>query len=159
VRAIVDHLAAWFRSPPWAAVRVAPPAPRTRLGKRRAVVMTDQDVRRLGAVAAVYEGTDPDGAARLRSAVAAAKATLAAKIPRSTVTMNSRIVLRERSGHEREVSLVYPWDARGDKVSVASALGCALLGTSVGDAVEEGRRAFTVASIPYQPEAAGDHHL
>ncbi len=158
VRAFVDHLAAWFRSPPWERPRTARPSlPRAR--KRRPVVMTEQDVRRLGAVAAVYDDVDADGAARLRGAIAAAKVTLASKIPRSTVTMNSRLVLREPSGHEREVSLVYPWDARGDKVSVSSALGEQLLGASVGAAIVDGRRSFTVASIPYQPEAAGDHHL
>lgn len=157
VRAFVEHVAEWFRAPPWRAA--ATPRPARKARAERTVIMTEQDVRRLGAVAALYEEVDPEGAARVSRAVASAKVTLAAKVPRTTVTMSSRVVLRDGHGREREVSLAYPWDARGERVSVASELGAALLGASVGKRIADGGARLTVASIPYQPEAAGDHHL
>jgi DNA-binding transcriptional LysR family regulator/transcription elongation GreA/GreB family factor len=161
VRAFVDHLAACFRRPPWA--DAAPPAPPPRAAKRprRAVVipMVEQDVRRLEEVASLYADVDERGAARLRDALARTKGLPASKIPRSTVTMNSRVKCRDAAGAERELSLVYPWDARGDRVSVLSPLGCELLGASIGHSIADGDRVFCVVSIPYQPEAAGDHHL
>jgi regulator of nucleoside diphosphate kinase len=121
--------------------------------------MTEQDVRRLQAVAMLYEDVDAPGAARLREALARAKVMPATKIPRGTVTMNSRVVCRDDAGREREVSLVYPWDEREHRISVSSERGSALLGASVGAALRHGASGSTVVSIPYQPEAAGDHHL
>ncbi len=161
VRAFLDHLTACFRRPPWqraSAEKVAPePGRRRRQGAP--IPMTEQDVRRLLSVATLYEDVDRDGAARLREAVARAKITPAAKIPRSTVTMNSRVIGREPSGRERELSLVYPWDAGDHRISVLSESGCALLGASVGATFGLGGVRVAVSSIPYQPEAAGDHHL
>jgi DNA-binding transcriptional LysR family regulator/transcription elongation GreA/GreB family factor len=160
VRAFVDHLVACFRQPPWQdAPRLAGPPPPPKRAKPSGPAMTEQDARRLEAVAALYADVDAAGAARLREAIARAKYTAASKIPRTTVTMNSRVKCRDGAGAELELSLAYPWDARGDRVSVISELGCALLGASVGGAIEQGGRALTVVSIPYQPEAAGDHHL
>jgi DNA-binding transcriptional LysR family regulator/transcription elongation GreA/GreB family factor len=183
VRAFVDHLAACFRTPAWqdaarrASARVAgataapspSPSPRTSrppskrasgaASAQRAVPMTEQDIRRLGAVASIYEGVDAAGASRLRETLARVKVTLAAKLPRTTVTMNSRVVCRDGDGAERELSLAYPWDARADRVSVLAPLGASLLGASVGAKVRDADRTLTLAAIPYQPEAAGDHHL
>jgi transcription elongation GreA/GreB family factor len=76
--------------------------------------------------------------------------------------MNSRVRLHTTDGADHEVALVYPWDADGTgraRVSVLSDLGLALLASSVGDKTSAGRRPATVASLSYQPEAAGDHHL
>ncbi len=121
--------------------------------------MTEQDVRRLTAVAALYAEVDAASAHQLRGVVAQAKTMPASDIPRTSVTMNSRIRTRDEDGEERELALVYPWDAGRDRVSVLSTLGLMLLGSSVGTKIAEGRRASTIRSIPYQPEAAGDHHL
>jgi DNA-binding transcriptional LysR family regulator/transcription elongation GreA/GreB family factor len=160
VRAFLDHLAAWFRRPAWEdTLRRAAPLPRPTAKGKNLFPMTEQDVRRLEAVAALYEDVDAEGAARLRQALNRAKLTLASKIPRSTVTMNSRVVCRDDSGHENELSLVYPWDARDNRISVLSVRGQALLGASVGTTLEDRGRRSTIASIPYQPENAGDHHL
>jgi DNA-binding transcriptional LysR family regulator len=148
VRAFLDHLAAHFRDAPWALPRAAV-SPKAPVSKGPRIPMTEQDVRRLTAVVALYADVDAEYTERLLGAVARAKTMPAAKIPRGAVTMNSRIRLRE-GDREREVSLVYPWDASKDRISVLSALGLDLLGASVG-----GR----IGAIPYQPEAAGDHHL
>jgi DNA-binding transcriptional LysR family regulator len=148
VRAFLEHLTASFRGPAWTAERAAPPAVGAR-SKKGTVPMTDQDVRRLTAVAALYEDIDREGADALRAILAKAKPMPAAKVPRTVVTMNSRLRVRGREG-EREVSLVYPWDAGADRISVLSAAGRELLGASIGK---------SVTVISYQPEAAGDHHL
>lgn len=148
VRVFLDHLTTAFRDPPWDRVAAARPS-RT---KRGTVPMTEQDVRRLTAVAKLY--ADVEGAAELERIVGRAKVTAAAKFPRTTVTMNSRV--RLDGGRPEEVSLVYPW---AEGVSVLSPFGLALLGATIGDELADGKRTATLAAIPYQPEAAGDHHL
>ncbi|MBX3227918.1 MAG: LysR family transcriptional regulator [Labilithrix sp.] len=158
VRAFVEHLAEVFGktvSQP-RAKPVAPPAQAKATRPRGASIpMTAQDVRRLSAVAAVYAETDPAGSARLRERLERLTVLAADAIPRSAVTMSSRVTLRE-GAREREVSLVYPWDAAAaDRVSVLSDLGAVLLGAKVGSTVSSQR----ITAIPYQPEAAGDHHL
>lgn len=159
VRALVAHLVDHFRVPPW--TREAP-AEVVRPGRTRGsagAAMTEQDVRRLSAVIALYAAVQPEPVEALRRTLARVRVLRPAKIPRTTVTMNSRVRGRDDEGHEREVTLVYPWDEGPGRVSVLGPLGSALLGASVGDTVPEGGRRLTVASIPYQPEAAGDHYL
>jgi regulator of nucleoside diphosphate kinase len=87
--------------------------------------------------------------------------------PPTLVTMNSRVVFENLStSRKREITLSYPRDAdatRG-RISVFSPLGSALLGLSVGQAIDwklpNGRPArFRIEAILYQPEAAGDHHF
>jgi DNA-binding transcriptional LysR family regulator/transcription elongation GreA/GreB family factor len=158
VRAFLDHLAARLREPPWAAGR-PPEAPPMRKTKGRVIAMTEQDVRRLSAVAALYDAVDAPAARQLRGLAARAKTTPAAKIPRATVTMNSRLRVRDDDQSERELFLVYPWDLGRDRVSVLSELGLRVLGASVGEKIRAGERSITIGAIPYQPEAAGDHHL
>jgi hypothetical protein len=118
--------------------------------KKGTVPMTEQDLRRLTAVAKLYDDVDRHEADQLRAILARTKLLPAARIPRSLVTMNTRLRLRARDGAEREVSLVYPWDAGGERISVLSAAGRELLGASIGR---------SITTILYQPEAAGDHHL
>lgn len=149
VRAFLELLAIAFRDPPWDRVAAVVRPSRT---KRGTIPMTEQDVRRLTAVANLY--ADVDGAAALQRIVGRAKVTAATKFPRATVTMNSRV--RLDGGRPEEVSLVYPW---AEGVSVLSPFGLALLGATIGDAIHDGKRSTTLAAIPYQPEAAGDHHL
>jgi DNA-binding transcriptional LysR family regulator len=153
VRVFLDHLAEHFRHPPWERPAI-PPTKRAK-PKGRPIPMTEQDVRRLTAVVALYSDVDRASAEQLRDIVARAKTMPASEIPRAVITMNSRVRTRDEDGDERELSLVYPWDQGRDRVSVLSALGLALLGASVGMKAA----GATIRSIPYQPEAAGDHHL
>jgi DNA-binding transcriptional LysR family regulator len=161
VRAFLDHLIAHFRRAPWKDVAVRDAhAPVARKGPRRdGIPMTEQDVRRLHAVAALYMDLDPKGAAELQDIVDRAKVMAASKVPRSSVTMNSSIACRDDAGAERQLSLVYPWDESKQRVSVLSPLGRSLLGASVGATLAHDGKALKIVSIPYQPEAAGDHHL
>jgi regulator of nucleoside diphosphate kinase len=83
------------------------------------------------------------------------------------VTMNSRLLFRdEDTGDTREVSLVYPADeaTQPDRVSVLAPIGSALLGLTVGQAIDwllpQGwRKRLRVVQMLYQPEAAGHLHL
>ncbi|MBX3197921.1 MAG: LysR family transcriptional regulator [Labilithrix sp.] len=176
VRVFVDHLARCLRKPAWQRdagkvdasasthdVKLAGEGAARRTSRRgaretaraRAIPMTEQDVRRLSEVAAIYRDVDPPAAERLLDALGRTQIVTAATMPPSVVTMNSRCVLRDRAGRERETALVYPWDAGETRVSVLSDLGEAMLGAPVGVTLPAG----SLEAIRYQPEAAGDHHL
>jgi transcription elongation GreA/GreB family factor len=163
VRAFLDHLSEHFRRPPWERGEPEPAgvAAQPVRGKRRGptIDMTQQDARRLEAVAKLYADVDADGVARLREALMRSKLGSASKIPASTVTMRTRVICRDRAGGEQELALVYPWDASAHRLSVLSPSGCALLGASVGASFVHDGSKLTISSITYQPEAAGDHHL
>lgn len=159
VRAFVDHLAAHFRHPPWPQETPAKATRPAGPGRRGGVPMTGQDVRRLDAVARLYEDIQAEACEWLRQTLSRVRVRRAATFPRSTVTMNSRVRCHDAAGTERQIALVYPWDEGPGRTSVLSPLGHALLGAAVGDRVKAGTTALTITSIPYQPEAAGDHSL
>lgn len=87
-----------------------------------------------------------------------------ADVPRDLVTMNSVVrFVDEESGAESEVALVFPGhaDAEKNRISVLAPIGSALLGLSVGDAIDwplpgARTRRLRVVAVTYQPEAAGD---
>lgn len=177
VTAFIEHLAASFRAPSWAADRPATVTPKilpkkrtARTSSQPAVTLSTQDVRRLTAVIALYQDVDASGAAALQDCLARATIVPHDEIPPTVVTMNTRVVCRERAGggqpaQSREVSVVYPWHADADdgRISVLAPLGRALLGASVGASIEvagaRGPRRATLETIRYQPESAGDWHL
>lgn len=84
-------------------------------------------------------------------------------VPKGVVTMNSRVrYVDETTGERRLVQVVYPSeaDASDGKVSVLAPVGAALLGLSVGQAIEwvfpDGtRRRLRVEDVSDQPESAG----
>lgn len=169
VRVFIDHLAAHLRKPPWHVVSSVVPPPggddaegssskgsKDKARERRRIPMTEQDVRRLSQVAAVYDETEPTAASRLRRILERTQIIGASSMPPSVVTMNSRGIYRDKNGQEREASLVYPWDAGDERISVLSPLGETMLGASVGSTLPSG---WQLEAIRYQPEAAGDHHL
>jgi len=103
---------------------------------------------------------------RLKKALKEAKVVPAEKMPKNIVTMNSagKILWLDT----REVRLFWlgfpnALDHDGNKVSIFSSLGIALLGSRVGeDAAQEvptGHRLFKVVKLLYQPEAKRDYHL
>jgi len=99
---------------------------------------------------------------RLQGLLEAANTVSSRDVPGDVVTMNSMVRLKDDSGHEMTVSLVFPADAPRDadfeksKVSVLSPIGLSVLGRRVGDTVE-GR--VRVSEVLYQPEAAGRFDL
>ena len=85
-------------------------------------------------------------------------------IPADRVTMNSRVqFIDEESNEKHEISLVFPGhaDVQHTRISILAPVGSALLGLSVGDAIEwplpnSRTRRLRVVAVTYQPEAAGD---
>ena len=95
-----------------------------------------------------------------------AKTIPSEKIPSSTITMNSKILLRDMdTGEETTYILVYPEDADllKDKISVLAPIGTAILGYREGDVIDwkvpAGIVKLKVEKIIYQPEAAGNYEL
>ena len=87
-------------------------------------------------------------------------------VPRSVVTMNSLVGLRDVELNEKfSCTLSYPEEADvvKHKVSVTAPLGNRMLGAREGDLIEcpasSGLRTLRVERIYYQPEAARDLHL
>jgi regulator of nucleoside diphosphate kinase len=133
------------------------------------VFLTNRDAERLRRLvnrlrtAGHFDEVDLD---QLEQRVQMARVIEAQDIPRSVVTMNSLVGLRNLQANEMfSCSVTYPEEADliKRKVSVASPLGRALLGSRVGDTiecpVESGIRALRVERVYYQPEAARDFHL
>jgi regulator of nucleoside diphosphate kinase len=131
--------------------------------------ITDRDAERLRGLVDRLRTTgqlDDDVLTPLERRVEMAHVIDAGDIPRSVVTMNSLVGLRNLQANEKfSCSVTYPEEADLNKrrVSVASPLGRALLGSRVGDTiecpVESGVRAVRVERVYYQPEAARDFHL
>jgi regulator of nucleoside diphosphate kinase len=83
-----------------------------------------------------------------------------------TVTMNSRVLVRDPdSGEGQVLTLVYEADVDpyGQNVSVLTTLGASLLGSRVGGVIEwqtrRGPRRLRIERILFQPEAAGAFDL
>ncbi len=87
-------------------------------------------------------------------------------IPPTVVTMNSTVRFQiESSPKEFLMTLVYPKDvdASGNTISILAPVGSALLGLSIGDAIEwpkpgGGVLRVNIVEISYQPERAGEYH-
>jgi regulator of nucleoside diphosphate kinase len=102
----------------------------------------------------------------LEGQLARTKVVPATSVDEGTVTMNSKVSLRDlQSGATQVVTLAYEADADlfGEKVSVLTGLGASLLGSRVGDVVEwktrRGPRRVQIERILFQPEAAGEFDL
>jgi regulator of nucleoside diphosphate kinase len=83
-------------------------------------------------------------------------------VPPDVVTMNSRVLyVDETTAERRLVTVVYPAeaDASEGRISVLAPVGAALLGLSVGQAIEwnfpdGSRRRLRVEDVSYQPESS-----
>ncbi len=133
-----------------------PPAP--------PLVVTSRDAARLRVLMRMEIARSmPDEIERLRRELDRAVIVSPHDVPRTVVTMHSRVVyVDDDTGAQDEVQIVYPWasESRPGCVSVLDALGTALLGLSIGAAVRWPRDdghvvRLRVVDVPYQPEAAG----
>ncbi len=102
-------------------------------------------------------------AEKLASELKNAKLVEPKEIPGDVVTMNSVVKIHfQNSKEQMEFTLVYPKDAnvKERKISIFSAVACALIGYRVGDEIEwqlpSGMTKIVIDEIIYQPEAAGD---
>jgi regulator of nucleoside diphosphate kinase len=81
-------------------------------------------------------------------------------IPHNVITMHSKVHLLIDLSEEETVTLVYPneIDITGNKISVLSPIGTAILGYREGDIIEwkvpDGIVKILVKKVLYQPEAA-----
>ena len=114
------------------------------------IVVTDADAAILG----MMRLTDSLRRELERAVVVAREA-----VPADVATMNSQVrYADETTGVVRTVALVYPRAAQGRAmVSVLTPLGSALLGLSVGQAIEwdfpdGSRRRLRLEAVLYQPE-------
>ena len=113
-----------------------------------------------------FRGAPATREGELRTGLAGGQIVAPRDVPKSVVTMNSRVRVRDLGSDEAETyTLVYPDDAdiNDNKLSVLAPLGAALLGARAGDVIQfhvpAGTRRMRVERILYQPEAAGDFHL
>lgn len=83
-------------------------------------------------------------------------------VPEDVVTMNSRVLyVDETTGERRFVTIVFPndADAGAGRISVLAPVGSALLGLSIGQAIDwsfpdGGTRRLRVEDVSFQPELA-----
>ncbi|HYI02277.1 nucleoside diphosphate kinase regulator [Hyalangium sp.] len=132
------------------------------------LIVTETDLDRLRRVLDQHgSGRNAELAEMLEAELSRAEVVDSQAVPPHVVTMNSTIVFEdEDTGERREVTLVYPQDARSDagRISILAPIGSALIGLSVGQSIEwplpGGRtRRLRIVAVPYQPEAAGQYHL
>lgn len=130
------------------------------------ITISSLDLTRLEALLdAMPNGAFP-GKAALESELARADIVEPQDMPSTVITMNSTVRFRVESTNELfELTLVYPkdMDSSGAKISIIAPVGSALLGLSVGDAIEwpkpgGGLISVRVEDVLYQPERAGEYH-
>lgn len=131
------------------------------------ITVTDRDLARLEALLETPAAAASSAAQTLAAELARATVVPATAVPADVVTMNSDIeCVDEASGRRHRVVLAYPADAdpaRG-RVSVLAPVGSALLGLSVGQAIDwpgpSGRPLrVRLTGVRWQPEANGQFHL
>lgn len=134
----------------------------------KSLVITEADFDRLNGLIGSRQGRVAYGALteHLRAELGRGKVVPPTGAPKSLVTMNSRVRIRDlKTDRPETYTLVFPHEADIGKglLSVLAPLGTALLGATVNDVVElttpGGIRRIKVEKILYQPEAAGDFHL
>ena len=113
-----------------------------------------------------WGNTPPDHMRALEERLETATVIETVDVPRSVVTMNSLVGLRDVELNEKfSCTLSYPEEADvvKHKVSVTAPLGHSMLGAREGDMIEcpisTSVRMMRVERVYYQPEAAGDFHL
>jgi regulator of nucleoside diphosphate kinase len=132
-------------------------------------VLNERDFDRLNELVTTARRTHGPLAAALGDGLGRSKPVAPARVPKSVVTMNSRVELSRGPADDPSDSatctLVYPDQERAGegRVSVLTPLGTALLGARVGEEVywpsTDGPRTAKVRQLVYQPEAAGDLSL
>jgi regulator of nucleoside diphosphate kinase len=130
--------------------------------------LTDFDLRRLDALFERIrrQVSPPPTLSVLERELGRAVVVPPEQVPKSVVTMNSRVVVLDLDTQEqRELTLVFPSLANIEAglVSILAPLGTALLGSHEGHELSwstpRGQRRLRVVRVVYQPEAAGRFDL
>lgn len=133
---------------------------------RPAITLSSLDLERLERLIGSLKGDAARQAAGLQAELDRAEVVDPKDVPATLVTMNSRVRFSlEGSDEQFTQTLVYPKDADGsaDRISVLAPVGSALLGLSVGDAIDwprpgGGVSKVTIEEVVYQPEREGELH-
>lgn len=128
------------------------------------ILVTDQDFHRLSALVSQVDG---QWAEALEEELSRANVISQREIPNDVVTMNSRVrFIDETSGQESEITLVFPQDANlsEGRISILAPVGIALLGLSVGQAIDWKMpsgvvKKLKVQGVTFQPESSGQWEL
>ncbi len=148
--------------------RSADPVAAPAAGADGPIHVTRPDLNRLRSLIEVRsEGQDLEACEALADELDRAEMMPQGNIPGDVVTMNTRFVLHdETTGKTREMALVYPIDSDPDRgrISVLAPVGGALLGLTVGQAIDwplpRGKtKRMRLVRVLYQPERAGHVHL
>src|SRR5262245_24295259 len=129
------------------------------------IFITEEDFDRLDRLAASGQAKNLPAAELLASELERAVVCRADEIAPDVVTMNSQVTFRIGSETERRTrTLVYPEDyptnaSGGDRLSVMTPLGAALIGMPAGSRIEYETingtsRLVTVDAVVHQPQAA-----
>ena len=129
------------------------------------IFITEEDFDRLDRLAASGQAKNLPAAELLASELERAVVCPADEIAPDVVTMNSQVTFRIGSETERRTrTLVYPEDyamdaSGGDRLSVMTPLGAALIGMPAGSRIEYetingSSRLVTVDAVVHQPQAA-----
>ncbi len=133
--------------------------------KKRQIFITAFDKDRLDKL--VSAARKADGRTRshledLATELSRAKIVESAQVPADVVTMNSKVLIRDRETSEEETyTLVFPNDANIESgaISVLAPIGTAILGYKEGSEVDwpvpSGKRKIKIEKVIYQPEASG----
>ena len=126
--------------------------------------LTRQDSDRLALMAEALAAQSRGIQKQLRTLDGMMKSALmfeATATPPDVVTIDSRIVIEDLHSDElKQIELVFPEEADppAGRLSVLSAIGCAVLGHAVGDRVvvetDKGSLPLRIAALVYQPEAS-----
>lgn len=133
--------------------------------KNPSITVSSLDLERLEALIETTPDQAFPGKAALLDELGRATVLEPEQMPPDVVTMNSTVRFSiADSGREFELTLAYPKDAGGEgRISVLAPVGSALLGLSVGDALDwslpDGHATTVrVSAITWQPERAGEFH-
>jgi regulator of nucleoside diphosphate kinase len=136
------------------------------MNSRPKIIMSSRDVERLETLLdSLPRGAFP-GKDDLEAELARADIVEPEDVPPDVITMNSTVRFHvESSAEQFTLTLVYPkdMDSSSGKISILAPVGSALIGLSVGDAIEwpgPGGRVVRVRidEVTYQPERCGEYH-
>lgn len=128
-----------------------------------AIHVSERDLERLRALVDQYAGgRDAAAAEQLDAELDRAVVLPADGVPPDLVTMHARVRFEDETGKQRDVRLVYPWEADPSqgRISVLAPVGAALLGLSVGQTIDwplpSGRNAeITIVAVVRDDDEPG----
>ncbi|MEJ2763509.1 nucleoside diphosphate kinase regulator [Photobacterium sp. MCCC 1A19761] len=133
--------------------------------KQPRIIISSLDAERLDNLLETLPDVAFPGKSALEAELDRAEIVAPQDIPSTVVTMNSTVRFAVESSEKTFcLTLVYPNETEGkaDRISILAPVGSALLGLSVGDAIEwpkpgGGILHVQIEEIVYQPERGGDY--